>query len=57
MDSLAGCYKIRMETGKKEGYKGLSNDLSEFQAFTSSMMNIILQILETDRKLDRLPTK
>lgn len=57
MDSLAGCYATRIGIWQKEWYKSLSTDLNEIQAFTSAMMSIILEIIDTDRKLDRLPTK
>lgn len=57
MDSLAGCYATRIGRGQRESYNSLSTDLNEIQAFTSAMMNIILEIIDTDRKLDRLPTK
>lgn len=55
--SLQWCYQIRLGIGQKEAYQSLSTDLNEIQAFTQSMMNIILQILDTDRKLDTLPVK
>ncbi len=57
MDNLAGCYQISLGMGQKEAYQSLSSDLNEIQAFTQAMMRIILDILDTDRKLDTLPTK
>lgn len=57
MDNLAGCYNIRLGKWKEESYKSLSTDLNEIQWFTQAMMSIILQILETDKKLDKLPSK
>ncbi len=57
MESLRGCYDIRLKDGQKELNKGTSTDLNEIQAFTRAMLNIILEILETDRKLDNLPSK
>ncbi len=57
MDNLSGCYTIRLGKWKEEWYKWLSTDLNEIQWFTQAMMGIILQILETDKKLDKLPTK
>jgi hypothetical protein len=57
MDSLAGCYQIRMQQWKKTITKSLSTDFNEIQAFTTAMMQIIDQILTTDLKLDKLPTK
>jgi hypothetical protein len=56
-DNLAGCYTIRMGKWKEEAYKWLSTDLNEIQGFTDAMMNIILQIVDTDKKLDKLPSK
>ncbi len=57
MDNLAGCYNIRINQWKKQAYQWLSTDLNEIQGFTDAMMNIILQILDTDKKLDTLPSK
>jgi hypothetical protein len=57
MDNLSGCYGIRIGKWKEESYKSLSTDLNEIQWFTQAMMGIILQILETDKKLDKLPSK
>lgn len=57
MESLKGCYDIRLKDGQKELSKWMSTDLNEIQAFTRAMLNIILEILETDRKLDNLPSK
>ncbi len=57
MDSLAGCYSIRMYQWKKESYKSFSTDLNEIQGFTQAMMRIIDEILDADRILDSKPTK
>ncbi len=57
MESLAGCYDIRMIQGKKEADKGLATDVNEIQAFSNSMTVIIQEILQLDKKLDKLPSK
>lgn len=57
VESLTGCYSLRVGQGKQEGYQSFSTDLNEIQGFTSAMMDIIRQILDTDLKLDGLPTK
>lgn len=57
MESLAGCYDIRMIQGKKEADKGLATDVNEIQAFSHAMTVIIQEILQLDKKLDKLPSK
>jgi hypothetical protein len=57
MDSLAGCYALRMGQGQATAYKSLSTDLNEIQAFTSAMMDIIMSIIESDKPIDKIPAK
>lgn len=57
MDSLAGCYALRMGQGQATAYKSLSTDLNEIQAFTSAMMDIIMSIIESDKSIDKIPAK
>ena len=57
MDNLAGCYALRMWQWQSVAYQGLSTDLNEIQAFTSAMMSIIMSIIESDKVIDKLPTK
>lgn len=57
MEDLRWCLEIRLKDGQKEANKGLSTDLNEIQSFTRSMLNIIWEILEVDRKFDNLPSK
>lgn len=54
MESLAGCYVIRMQEWQKNITKSLSTDFNEIQAFTTAMMQIIDQIIDRDRCLDKL---
>ncbi len=56
-ESTRGCYQTRLWQWQKEAYQSLSTDLNEIQSFTIAMMNTILQIIDTDRKLDNLPVK
>ncbi len=57
MENLAGCYDIRMWQGKQEADKWLATDINEIQAFSNAMTVIIQQILQADKKLDKLPSK
>jgi hypothetical protein len=57
MENLAGCYQIRLTESTNAGFDSLSTDLNEIQGFTYGMIKMIWEILETDKKLDTLPTK
>jgi hypothetical protein len=57
MDNLAGCYALRMWQWQSAAYKWLSTDLNEIQGFTSAMMSTIMGIIESDKTIDKLPTK
>ena len=57
LSRYVGCLDANINTGRKSYYESFSTDLTEIQAYTSSMMNEIKEILDIGAKMNVKPTQ
>lgn len=51
------CAELLQEEFRKQHYSSFSTEVNEISAFTTSMLDIINQIVEEERKLDSIPVR